>query len=123
MPSVSVMLSKCQIIQKLYDTQFVENYLKTFIRANDVEFVADEVQEIYVIVLQTDEARLQQMYAKDGINGVRRFVSGVIYRQMNSTTSKIHALYRKRQTTTRSTDNMTVKDLEKGMEKLDNLYK
>ena len=117
------MLSKCQIIQKLYDTQFVENYLKTFIRANDVEFVADEVQEIYVIVLQTDEARLQQMYAKDGINGVRRFVSGVIYRQMNSTTSKIHALYRKRQTTTRSTDNMTVKDLEKGMEKLDNLYK
>ena len=117
------MLDKTQIVAQLYRTQFVENYLKTFVRANDIEFIADEIQEIYLIVLQTDEQRLLQMYAKDGINGVRRFVSGVIYRQMNSTTSRIHSLYRKRQTNTRSADGMTVKDLERGIDKLDNLYK
>ena len=79
LPSVSVMLSKCQIVQKLYDTQFVENYLKTFVRANDIEFIADEIQEIYLIVLQTDEMRLQQMFEKDGINGVR---AGKIFRRI-----------------------------------------
>lgn len=121
--SVLVMSNKTQILQELYNTQFVENYLKTFVRSNDIDFVQDEIQDIYLIVGEMNEERLKGFYDKGGINAVRRFVAGVIYRQMNSTTSKIHALYRKRQSFISSTNGMTTDQLEKGKNKLDNLYK
>ena len=60
------------------------------------------------------QKRLQELYEADGINGVRRFLSGVIHRQMNSTTSKIHQLYRKRAATTYTTTGMTTEELEQG---------
>lgn len=106
------MLDKQQIIKELYETQFVENYLKTFVRANDIDHVSDEIQEIYLIVCQMDEERLTALYSNGGINGVRRFVAGVISRQMKSTTSRIHQIYRKRQGNTYSTTQMTAEELE-----------
>lgn len=115
------MLDKQQIITELYKTQFIENYLKTFVRANDIEHIADEIQEIYLIVCQTDEERLKQMYEKDGINGVRRFFAGVIHRQMNSKTSKIHSLYRKRQNILYSANALTVEELELGKNKYEKM--
>lgn len=121
--SVSVMSNKTQILQELYNTQFVENYLKTFVRSNDIDFVQDEIQDIYLIVGEMDEERLKGFYDKGGINAVRRFVAGVIYRQMNSKTSKIHSLYRKRQSNVSSADGLTIKELERGVERLDNLIK
>ena len=112
-----------RILVELYDTKFIDNFTKTFCKANDIENLQDEIQEIYLIACEIPEERLFKMYDEDGINGVRRFLAGVIHRQMNSTTSMIHSKYRKRLANTFSTNDLTTEDLEEGFNKLDNMYK
>ena len=112
-----------RILVELYDTQFIDNFTKTFCKANDVENLQDEIQEIYLIACEIPEERLYKMYEEDGINGVRRFLAGVIHRQMNSTTSMLHSKYRKRMANTYTTDGMTTEEIEEGYNKLENGYK
>lgn len=112
-----------EILEELHRTQFVENFTKKFVRQNDIDYIEDEIQDIWIIICELPQEKLQALYRNGGINGVRRFVSGIIHRQMNSVTSKIHATYRKRIGTTYSTANMTNEELEKGKNKLENEYK
>lgn len=123
MVSVLSMVTRDEILVELYNTQFVENYAKKFVKGNDIENLEDEIQELYLIAAEIPEERLINMYRADGINGVRRFMAGVIHRQMNSTTSLIHSKYRKHKINTFTTDGMSVEDIEAAANKLDNEYK
>ena len=123
MVSVLFMVTRDEILVELYNTQFVENYAKKFVKGNDIENLEDEIQELYLIAAEIPEERLISMYRADGINGVRRFMAGVIHRQMNSTTSLIHSKYRKHKINTFTTDGMSVEDIEAAANKLDNEYK
>ena len=123
MVSVLFMVTRDEILVELYNTQFVENYAKKFVKGNDIEFLEDEIQELYLIAAEIPEERIISMYRADGINGVRRFMAGVIHRQMNSTTSLIHSKYRKHKINTFTTDGMSVEDIEAAANKLDNEYK
>lgn len=118
----SAMYTKNEILEQLYRTQFIDNYTKTFCKANDVENLEDEIQEIYLIACQIPEERLIKMYEDNGINGVRRYMAGVICRQMNSNTSLIHSKYRKHKTNTYTTDGMTTEEIEDGYNKIYNGY-
>ena len=117
------MVTRDEILVELYNTKFVENYAKKFVKGNDIENLEDEIQELYLIAAEIPEERLINMYRADGINGVRRFMAGVIHRQMNSTTSLIHSKYRKHKINTFTTDGMSVEDIEAAANKLDNEYK
>ena len=123
MVSVLSMVTRDEILVELYNTKFVENYAKKFVKGNDIENLEDEIQELYLIAAEIPEERLINMYRADGINGVRRFMAGVIHRQMNSTTSLIHSKYRKHKINTFTTDGMSVEDIEAAANKLDNEYK
>ena len=123
MVSVLYMVTRDEILVELYNTQFVENYAKKFVKGNDIENLEDEIQELYLIAAEIPEERLINMYRADGINGVRRFMAGVIHRQMNSTTSLIHSKYRKHKINTFTTDGMSVEDIEVAANKLENEYK
>lgn len=123
MVSVLSMVTRNEILVELYNTQFVENYAKKFVKGNDIENLEDEIQELYLIAAEIPEERLINMYRTDGINGVRRFMAGVIHRQMNSTTSLIHSKYRKHKINTFTTDGMSVEDIETAANKLENEYK
>jgi TRAP-type mannitol/chloroaromatic compound transport system substrate-binding protein len=118
------MLDKRQLIlNELYNTGFIQNFTKSFAKQNDIDFLEDEIQDIFLIACEIPEHRLIAMYEDGGINAVRRFLSGVIHRQMNSTTSAIHNRYRKRQGNTYSTEGMETEEIEKCYKIIENEYK
>lgn len=96
------MKSKEEILNELYETGFVEKYTRQLLRQQ--ELLEDAIQEVWAIVCSVEEERLQGWYKEDGINGVRRYVSGVINRTVNSDTSSFYLKYIKR-----SVDNLTQK--------------
>lgn len=81
------------ILVELYNTRFVENYARSFCGAVDMQHFDDIVQELYSIICEIPEDRLTKIYAKGGINSVRRYVSGIITRQLRSTSSTIFKKY------------------------------
>ena len=88
-------INREQIINELYNTKFVENYCFQLATSDDKEDIEDIIQEIWLIISEISEDRLINLYKKGkGINGVRRFVAGIISRQIRSTTSLIHKKYR-----------------------------
>ena len=82
-----------QIITELYNTHFVENYARKFCGEADMVNYEDIVQELYLKICEVPAATLQAAYAKGGINAVRRYVSGLITRQLRSTRS--NTIYKK----------------------------
>lgn len=94
--------TKDEILDELYRTGFVEKYTRQLLRQQ--ELLEDAIQEVWAIVCSVEEERLQQWYSEDGINGVRRYTSGVISRTINSDTSSFYLKYIKR-----SVDNLTSK--------------
>lgn len=113
--------SRDEILDELYKTGFVENYVKQLAKANDIEFLDDEKQEIWLIICKIPDKRIIELYNGD-INNVRKFVSGVIHRQMKSVTSSIHTKYRRHTDRWQSTTPMTVQQLEDGLNNLENEY-
>lgn len=88
---------KPTILQELYDTGFIPAYCRTVNRGkyNDTD-IEDIEQEVWLIVCSMPEERLQFLYNQGkGINGVRRFCSGIISRQINSVTSPIYRTYKR----------------------------
>lgn len=86
--------TKQQILDELYRTEFVEKYTRQLLRQQDL--LEDATQEVWSIVAAVPEERLQGWYKEDGINGVRRYTSGVINRTVNSDTSSFYLKYIKR---------------------------
>ena len=69
-----------EIVEELYLTGFVKNYLKKRLGAED--FVEDCENDIYVMLLEYP--RLITLYKEGGINKIRQLSSGMIIRHISS---------------------------------------
>lgn len=90
------MKTKNEIIKELYKTDFIFKYTRQLLKQQ--ELLDDAVAEIWLIVAELSEERLQQLYNEGGINKVRQLVSGIISRQMNSKNSRFYYTYIKKNT-------------------------
>ena len=78
-----------EILQELYDCEFVEKYTRE--KCKQQEYLEDYIQEVWVIICQIPEEKLQELYMQENnINGVRRFVAGIICRTVASQTSEAY---------------------------------
>lgn len=69
-----------QIIEELYKTNFVQNYVrKRFIGS---PYQEDVIQDIFEMLLIWP--RLQSIYNTKGINGVRAIASGMVQRHIST---------------------------------------
>ena len=76
-----------EIIEELYATNFVQNYVKK--RLIGVDYQEDVAQDIFEMLLIWP--RLEEIYNQKGINGVRAIASGMIQRSISTK----GALYRR----------------------------
>ena len=85
------MLSKDlnKIISELDLKKIALQYTKDLHKVNDV------VQETYLYLLEIDSKIIEDIYNKDGINGLLRYSAIIIKRALNSTRSKFYYKYRK----------------------------
>lgn len=84
------MKSKNEIIEELYRTKFVDNYVfKKLVNKKDIP-LEEATSVIWEIICSMSEEKLQELYSKGEINGVRKYVSGIICRQCCSTTSSLY---------------------------------
>lgn len=85
------MKTKNEILDELYETQFVDKYCREIcVNFEDIE---DAIGTVWLAVCELDEKRLQKWYDEGGINKVRAIVSGIINRQLRSTKSKFYYQY------------------------------
>lgn len=82
-----------EIITELYSTHFVENYTRQFCGVADMQNYEDIIQELYAMICEIPANKLTKAYNRGGINAVRRYVSGLITRQMRSDHSTIYRKY------------------------------
>lgn len=87
-------MTAADIITELYHTRFVEGYAGRFLDERDTGDRDDIVQEIYLMVCELNGDFLKATYTAGGINAIRRFVSGLICRQLLSDNSKVYRKYR-----------------------------
>lgn len=88
------MKTKNEILNELYETDFVKKYTAKLLKQKD--FLQDAEQEIWLIICNQPSERIENLYENGGINKVRQFVSGIISRQINSTTSNFYNTYIKK---------------------------
>lgn len=81
---------KTKIINELYETNFVHNYVRKLIHRRSNINEEDAVQHCWLQILEIPSDKLIRQYEKNGIKGVIQFVSGVIYRQCISTNSTLY---------------------------------
>lgn len=87
--------SKEQILTELYETHFVENYTHKLASNADMEMFDDIVGEIYVIICELPAKLITQIYNGCGINCFRRYVSGIINKQIRSNNSRVYRVYKR----------------------------
>lgn len=87
------MATREQIITELYATHFVDNYVRCFAGKADRVYLDDITAELYLIISELPATLLTGIYASHGINGIRRYVSGVITRQLRSDNSRVYRKY------------------------------
>ena len=86
-------MTRDAIIRELYDTHFVENYARQFAGKADSVYFDDIVAELYCMICELPEHVVTSAYRQGGINAIRRYVSGLIAKQMRSTNSRIYRKY------------------------------
>lgn len=86
-------MTREQIIIELYNSHFVENYARKYCGKIDMLFFDDIVQELYTMICELPDEKLTVLCQQKGYNAVRRYVSGLIIRQMRSQNSIIYKLY------------------------------
>lgn len=86
--------NKNEIISELYATRFVENYTRKIASGIDLAIFQDIIGEIYLKICELPEKVITEIYNGCGINCFRRYVSGLIYRQVKSSNSTIYWKYK-----------------------------
>lgn len=85
------MITKEQCIEELIKTGFVENYCKKV--SYNKRDLKDIVQDIYIMVYDLPEEQVVDLFVQGGVNQLRKFVSGLIVRQLCSKNGKIRKKY------------------------------
>lgn len=86
-------MKKEGIIQELYDSKFIPNYVKKLTHKRSNLDTQDAIQHCWLQVLELEEEKLQHFYQRNGIRGVINFVSGIIHRQCLSQNSTLYYTY------------------------------
>lgn len=73
-------ITPTEIIEELYKTNFVRNYLKKRLGAEN--FVEDCENDIYIMLMEYP--RLVTLYKEGGINKIRQLSSGMIIRHIST---------------------------------------
>lgn len=81
------------IITWLIHTQFVDNYIIKLI-GNDDTSVDDVIQDIYLDILEMKQEDWDRL-TRQGYAAIRAYVSGMIHRQICSSTSPTYYKYRR----------------------------
>lgn len=89
-------VTKQRIIQELIQTNFVEKFTAQKLINRDKIPLEDAIQHVWLAILELDEERLVEWYKEGGINKVRQICSGIITRQVQSTSSSLYYQYVKK---------------------------
>lgn len=87
-------MNRNQIIIELYNTGFVEKYTRKIANAEDWANIDDFICEIWLIICEIPQQNIVDMYNDCGINCLRQYISGIIYKQIRSQNSKIFRKYK-----------------------------
>ena len=87
-------ITREQIIKSLQETNFIPSYIRRLAHHTDGDFIDDLEQEIWVVVCGLSDEKLKAIY-NGNINNLRRYVAGVIHRQIKSTTSAYYRTYKR----------------------------
>lgn len=87
------MKAKNDIIEELKATAFVENYARQFCGIADRVYFDDIVAELYLIICELPAKLVEQIYNGCGIDCFRRYVSGIVVKQMRSDNSRVYRKY------------------------------
>lgn len=74
------MKSNNEIVEELISTGFVPKYI--YKRCVNKPCLDDIIQDTYLILLTYDG--LQRLYEEQGINGIRRYAAGVVFRSISN---------------------------------------
>ena len=86
--------SKNQILTELYESQFVQKYVRA--RVHDDPYYEDIVAEILLIMADMDEEALCHMYHYGrGLEAITALARGVIHRQLIQENSTVAKRYKK----------------------------
>lgn len=80
------------IINFLIQRDFIENYVQKL--EQDKKLVDDVTQDIWIKVLEIEQERWDDLF-QQGPTSIIAFISGIIYRQIKSSTSDIYNKYKK----------------------------
>ena len=69
-----------QIVEELISTGFVPHYV--YKRCVNKPCLDDIIQDTYLILLESKE--IKRIYDEQGINGIRRFAAGVVFRSISN---------------------------------------
>lgn len=82
-----------KLIEHIYSLGLVQNYIKKIGLSNDLEIYDDICQEIWLQISEIPcekwETLLSQGTEKDKLKAVRGYISGLIYKNIRSDSSKL----------------------------------
>lgn len=81
------------IIQYLIDSNFVPNYIKSLEWQENKSLLEDEIQEIWLIILEIPQEIWNKLYQQNP-KSIKSYVSGLIYRQIKSYKSSLFKKYK-----------------------------
>ena len=94
-------MNRDEILQYIYDLQFVPNYVRKLANSDDWEIINDEIQDIWLQLCEVKDEKwqtlLEQGTKNDSFKAVRGYVSGLVYRNIKSVNSKLYYRLKKHQ--------------------------
>lgn len=83
------------ILNWLYNRGLVQNYIRKLeYETIDEETIQDIIQEMWLYLIEKKD-KLKELYDTQGITGLTAYVSGIIARQVHSSTSTIYNKYKR----------------------------
>jgi hypothetical protein len=84
-------ITKEQCLEELIKTNFIPNYVKKI--SYNKRDLDDIIQDIYILIYELPDDQVVRLFIQGGVNQLRKFVSGLIVRQLCSKNGKIRKKY------------------------------
>lgn len=82
------------ILKKIIETNFIPSYIRKLAHPTDEQFLEDIEQDVFLILCSMSDEKLNEIYNGE-IKNLRGYVSGIIHRQIKSTTSSYYRTYKR----------------------------
>ena len=87
-------MGRNEIILELYKSEFVPKYVHVVAHPTDADNMDDIIAEIWLMICKIDDSRLLAIYNDGGMGQIYRYVSGMIWNQLRSTSSAYYKRYK-----------------------------